>query len=84
VLDRVETTQLEQRLNARAVFVLPFFFLILLTYRPGPGRDFYSSSTGMAVIIVGTALSLAGMFIVAQLGRLPEEPRVFASTREAP
>ncbi|MEL7210911.1 MAG: hypothetical protein AAGK32_22195, partial [Actinomycetota bacterium] len=38
VLDRVETAQLEQRLNARAVFVLPFLFLIILTYRPGPGR----------------------------------------------
>ena len=84
VLDRVETAQLEQRLNARAVFVLPFLFLILLTYRPGPGRDFYSSPTGVAVIIAGTALSLAGMFIVSQLGRLPEEPRVFASSQESP
>ncbi len=83
VLDRVETAQLEQRLNARAVFVLPFLFLVLLTYRPGPGREFYSSATGVAVIIVGTALSLAGMFIVSQLGRLPEEPRVFASDSDS-
>lgn len=83
VLDRVDTAQLEQRLNARAVFVLPFLFLILLTLRPGPGRDFYSSGAGVAVIIVGTALSLLGMVIVSQLSRLPEEPRVFASTRES-
>lgn len=82
VLDRVETAQLEQRLNARAVFVLPFLFLILLTYRPGPGREFYSSGTGVAVIIVGSALSLLGMLIVSQLGRLPEEPRVFTAERE--
>ncbi|MEM7337686.1 MAG: hypothetical protein AAF467_03495 [Actinomycetota bacterium] len=82
VLDRVETTQLEQRLNARAVFVLPFFFLILMTYQPGPGRDFYSSAAGVVVIIIGTGLSLFGMFIVSRLGRLPEEPRVFASTGE--
>lgn len=82
VLDRVETAQLEQRLNARAVFILPFLFLILLTYRPGPGREFYSSATGVLVIIVGTCLSLFGMFIVTQLGRLPEEPRVFAAERE--
>lgn len=82
VLDRVETAQLEQRLNARAVFVLPFLFLILLTFRPGPGRDFYSSGSGVAVIMVGTTLSLIGIFIVNQLGRLPEEPRVFGSERE--
>lgn len=82
VVDRVETAQLEQRLNARAVFVLPFLFLILLTFRPGPGRDFYSSTAGVVVILVGTALSLFGMFIVSQLGRLPQEPRVFTSQRE--
>ena len=82
VLDRVETAQLEQRLNARAVFVLPFLFLILMTYRPGPGRDFYSSGLGVAVIIVGTSLSLLGMYIVSQLGRLPEEPRVFTANPE--
>ncbi|MEL7210908.1 MAG: hypothetical protein AAGK32_22175, partial [Actinomycetota bacterium] len=84
VLDRVETAQLEQRLNARAVFVLPFLFLIILTYRPGPGREFYSSGAGVAVILVGTSLSLLGMFIVTQLARLPEEPRVFAADRERP
>lgn len=82
VLDRVETAQLEQRLNARAVFVLPFLFLIILTYRPGPGRDFYSSGAGIAVILIGTSLSLLGMFIVNRLALLPEEPRVFAANRE--
>jgi tight adherence protein B len=81
VLDRVETAQLEQRLNARAVFVLPFLFLILLTVQPGPGRDFYASAAGVAVITVGTGLSLLGMVIVRQLSRLPEEPRVFAVDR---
>ncbi len=81
VLDRVETAQLEQRLNARAVFVLPFLFLVLMTARPGPGRDFYSSAGGFAVIVLGTSLSLLGMYIVSQLGRLPEEPRVFARDR---
>jgi len=79
VVDRVETSQLEQRLNARVVFVMPFLFLVLLTFRPGPGRDFYSSPAGIAVIIVGTGLSIVGMVVVSRLGRLPAEPRVFAS-----
>jgi tight adherence protein B len=81
VLERVETAQLEQRLNARAVFVLPFLFLILLTFQPGPGRDFYSSPAGVVVILLGTGLSLVGMLIVRSLSRLPEEPRVFAVDR---
>jgi hypothetical protein len=66
------------------VFVLPFLFLVLLTFRPGPGRDFYATAGGWAVIIVGTAFSLLGMVIVSRLGRLPEEPRVFATHREEP
>lgn len=82
VLERVATAQLEQRLNARAVFVLPFFFLIILTWQPGPGRDFYSSAAGVVVIIFGTALSVLGMYLVNRLSRMPSEPRVFASTRE--
>lgn len=82
VLDRVETAQLEQRLNARAVFVLPFLFLVLLTFRPGPGRDFYASAAGVAVIVLGTSLSLLGMYIVGRLSRLPDEPRVFAGDRD--
>ena len=82
VLDRVETSHLEQKLTARAVFVLPFLFLLILTYRDGPGRDFYGTGVGVAVIVVGTAMSLVGMLIVNRLGRLPDEPRVFAGTAE--
>jgi tight adherence protein B len=82
VRDRVDTAQLEQRLNARAVFVMPFLFLILMTFRPGPGRDFYATGVGMAVIAFGTTLSIIGMLIVSRLGRLPEEPRVFATEQE--
>ena len=73
--------QSESRCGSRAVFVLPFLFLILLTFQPGPGREFYSSGAGMAVVLLGTSLSLAGMVIVRRLARLPEEPRVFAVDR---
>lgn len=80
VADRIETSHLEQKLTARAVFVLPFFFLLIMTYRPGPGRDFYATGAGLVVIVFGTVLSAVGMVIVNRLGRLPEEPRVFAGT----
>ena len=82
VLDRVETSHLEQKLTARAVFVLPFCFLLIMTYREGPGRDFYSTAAGIAVILFGTAMSAVGMMIVNRLGRLPEEPRVFTGAHD--
>jgi tight adherence protein B len=74
--ERLETAQSEQRLQARAVFVLPFLTLIVLCSRPGPLRDFYSSPEGVPVLLLGGALSTAGMLIVRRLGRLPSEPRV--------
>ncbi len=82
VADRIETSHLEQKLTARAVFVLPFCFLLLMTYRPGPGRDFYATTAGLIVIAFGTILSAVGMVIVNRLGQLPEEPRVFAGTNQ--
>lgn len=74
--ERLETAQSEQRLQARAVFVLPFLTLVVLSARPGPMREFYSSPDGVPVLLVGAALSTAGMLVVRRLGRLPAEPRV--------
>lgn len=74
--ERIETAQSEQRLQARAVFVLPFLTLVVLCARPGPIRDFYSSPDGVPVLLVGTTLSTVGMLVVRRLGRLPSEPRV--------
>jgi tight adherence protein B len=74
--ERLETAQSEQRLQARAVFVLPFLTLVILSARPGPFREFYSSPDGVPVLLIGAALSTAGMLVVRRLGRLPAEPRV--------
>ena len=74
--EKIDTAQREQRLNARAVFVLPFLALVLLCSRPGAFRDFYASAEGIPVLLIGSALSTVGMLIVQRLGRLPAEPRV--------
>jgi len=74
--ERLETANTEQRIQARAVFVLPFLTLIVLCARPGPIRDFYSSPDGVPVLLLGAALSTVGMLVVRRLGRLPVEPRV--------
>lgn len=74
--EEVETDALEHKINARAVFVLPWLVLIAMTARPGPFRDFYATPLGLAVIVVGGVLSLSGSILVSRLGRNPDEPRV--------
>ncbi|HWB70759.1 MAG TPA: hypothetical protein VG452_00950 [Egibacteraceae bacterium] len=76
-LEEIATSGLEQKINARAVFVLPWLVLLTLTARPGHFRDFYQSSGGLVVVIVAGLLSLLGMWLVGRLGREPAEERVF-------
>ena len=82
-LEEIATEGLEQRINARAVFVLPWLVLLALTLQPGHFRDFYRSPSGLAVVVVGGLLSALGMWLVGRLGREPEEQRVFGSAAPA-
>ena len=77
LLDHVETAQTEQKLNAGAVFVLPFILLVLMVAQGGAAREFYTSPAGYLVIAVGTLMLVGGMAIVRRLGKLPPERRVF-------
>jgi tight adherence protein B len=79
LLDALETEGLEMRINARAVVVLPWFVLVALTARPGPFRDFYRSSGGVATLVVAACLTAVGMFLLGRLGRDEEEDRVFGT-----
>lgn len=75
-IEEIRTEALEQKINARAVFALPWFVLIALTARTGMFRDFYRSGGGTLVIIIGAVMSLVGILIVRRLSRDPDEPRV--------
>lgn len=77
VLDEIETDGLEQRINARAVLVLPWFVLVALCLRDGPFRDFYRSGSGVLIVLAGGLMSSAGYLIVSRLARTQGEPRVF-------
>ncbi|CAN5824004.1 hypothetical protein BH23ACT8_BH23ACT8_03790 [soil metagenome] len=77
--EEIETNALEQKLNARAVFALPWFVLFVLTSRAGPFRDFYQSSGGVAVVGVAVLASLGGLWVVNRLGAEPLEERVLGS-----
>ncbi|MDP9021364.1 MAG: type II secretion system F family protein [Actinomycetota bacterium] len=75
--EEITTQSLEQRINARAVFVLPWLVLLLLTAQAGHFRDFYRSPAGVVVVVIGGLLSLLGLWIVGRLGRDRGEDRVF-------
>ena len=79
--EELATLALEQKINARVVFAIPWVVLAFITTRPGPFRDFYASSAGVLVVAIGGAASLLGMCLASKLGREPDEPRVFARCR---
>ncbi len=76
LLDAIETENLEMRINARAVVVLPWFVLVVLTARPGPFRAFYRSGGGIVTCVIAAVLSAVGVLVLGRLGREPVEARV--------
>jgi tight adherence protein B len=80
-LEEIRTDALEQKINSRIVFVLPWLVLVAMTTRSGAFREFYASSLGMAVAVVGGVMSLVGVVIASRLGSHPPEPRVFVASR---
>ena len=82
--EEIATLSLEQKINARAVFVLPWLVLVALTARQGAFREFYGTPLGGLVIAVGGLMSLVGILVVSRLGREPAEPRVLAGDRRSP
>ncbi len=75
--EQVRSEALEQKINSRVVFALPWIVLVAMTSRSGAFRDFYSSSAGIMVVVIGGVMSLIGVAIASRLGALPGEPRVF-------
>lgn len=82
--EEVASNALEQKINARAVFVLPWLVLVVLVARPGHFRDFYQSGSGLVVVGVAAALSLTGVALTSRLSRQPVEPRLLAGEGRQP
>jgi tight adherence protein B len=80
-LEEIRTDALEQKINSRIVFVLPWLVLVAMTARSGAFREFYASSLGVAVAVAGGVMSLIGVVIASRLGAHPPEPRVFVASR---
>lgn len=75
--EQIRTEALEQKINSRVVFALPWLVLVAMTARSGPFREFYSSSAGVLVVALGGLMSLVGIVIAIRVGSSPGEPRVF-------
>jgi len=80
-LEEIRTDALEQKINSRIVFILPWLVLVAMTARAGPFREFYASKVGVLVAVIGGVMSVVGVVIASKLGAQPAEPRVFVSAR---
>jgi tight adherence protein B len=80
-LEQVRGEALEQKINSRVVFVLPWLVLVLMTMRSGAYREFYSTPIGIFVVVVCGLMSLIGMAVAGRIGSQPAEPRVFVGPR---
>jgi tight adherence protein B len=78
--EEIKTNALEGKINARVVFALPWFVLLLLVASPGPFQDFYRSPGGLVIVVVAAIWSLVGLWLVQRFARLRGEPRVFGSS----
>ncbi len=80
LLDHIDTMQVEMKLNARIVFVLPYVLLIMMVMSSTIVRDFYQEPFGIVIILIGTGILVGGMLIIQKLGQTPTEKRVFTSS----
>ena len=77
--ETIATESLEMKINSRAVVIIPWCVLILLTLSGGIFRDFYQSSSGAVVLTIGAAMSILGIFVLSKLARTEIESRVFSN-----
>lgn len=78
--EHIETMQVEQKLNAKIVFVLPYILLVMMVMSNEGMAEFYKTPAGIIVILFGTGILSLGMLIIQKLGKIPLEQRVFASS----
>lgn len=80
--DSIQSESLEMKINSRAVVVLPWCVLVLLTLSGGVFRAFYSSKSGAVIIFIGAILSAIGIYILSKFSKVDVEPRVFVPIKE--
>jgi tight adherence protein B len=83
-LEEIQTQALEQKINARVVFVLPWLVLVAITAdADSPFRAFYTQPVGVLIVVGAGIVSGLGMLLVSRLGAEPDEPRVLGGATRA-
>lgn len=72
----IASSNMEQRINARVIGYLPTLALFLIGSSNEQYREYYQSSSGAVVVVIGSVLSLIGLLLVAILSRSPVENRL--------
>lgn len=75
---QVASANLEQKINSRVVAIVPSLALFVMVWTNDGAQDFYSSTPGVIVAIVGSVIIAAGIVVIDRLGRTEDEPRTFA------
>lgn len=82
--EKVRTVQTQSRIAGWAVFVLPYALLVFLCASQPFYRQFFASSAGLVIVMIGAAMSITGFFIVRRLAKpIATHERIFASDQAA-
>ncbi|MGH9126216.1 MAG: type II secretion system F family protein [Acidimicrobiales bacterium] len=82
--EKVRTIQTQSRIAGWAVFVLPYALLVFLCASEPLYRQFFGSSVGLLVVLLGAAMSLIGFSAVRKLSKpISPHERIFASSAPA-
>jgi len=82
--EKVRTVQTQSRIAGWAVFVLPYALLVFLCASQPFYRQFFATSAGLIIVVVGAVLSITGFFLVRRLAKpIATQDRIFARNEHA-
>jgi tight adherence protein B len=77
--EKIRTLQTQSRIAGWAVFVLPYALLVFLCATQPFYREFFATSAGLLIVLLGAAMSVIGFFIVRRLAKpVATQERIFA------